>query len=117
MNLPIKNIMSKLTVHPYIKGEWKTGKVTVHVTKYMSEIEIDVKESLKHVNHSPTGFSWGYAGSGPAQLALSILLILCSQKDALRLYQGFKSDVIAVLPHEDFELSFKTIERWVASHE
>jgi hypothetical protein len=25
------------------------------------------------VNHSPTGFSWGYAGSGPAQLALAIL--------------------------------------------
>ena len=29
---------------------------------------------LKHVVfHSPTGFSWGYGGSGPADLALSIL--------------------------------------------
>ena len=25
-------------------------------------------------NHSPAGFAWGYAGSGPAQLALAILL-------------------------------------------
>src|SRR5947209_8602479 len=24
-------------------------------------------------NHSPTGFSWGYGGSGPAQLALALL--------------------------------------------
>jgi hypothetical protein len=24
-------------------------------------------------NHSPTGFAWGYGGSGPAQLALAIL--------------------------------------------
>jgi hypothetical protein len=24
-------------------------------------------------NHSPTGFNWGYSGSGPAQLALAIL--------------------------------------------
>jgi hypothetical protein len=24
-------------------------------------------------NHSPTGFAWGYGGSGPAQLALALL--------------------------------------------
>jgi hypothetical protein len=29
-------------------------------------------------NHSPTGFEWGYRGSGPAQLALALLA------DALR---------------------------------
>lgn len=27
---------------------------------------------LDLVNHSPTGFAWGYCGSGPAQLALAI---------------------------------------------
>jgi hypothetical protein len=26
-------------------------------------------------NHSPTGFEWGYGGSGPAQLALAILAL------------------------------------------
>ena len=25
-------------------------------------------------NHSPTGFAWGYGGSGPAQLSLAILV-------------------------------------------
>jgi hypothetical protein len=28
---------------------------------------------LDLVNHSPDGFAWGYAGSGPAQLALALL--------------------------------------------
>src|SRR5512135_81505 len=32
------------------------------------------EDELRHlVKHSPTGFSWGYGGSGPADLALSIL--------------------------------------------
>ena len=35
---------------------------------------LDLAASLKIVNHSPTGFCWGYAGSGPAQLSLAILL-------------------------------------------
>ena len=32
------------------------------------------KPSLAVNTHSPDGFSWGYAGSGPAQLALAILM-------------------------------------------
>src|SRR5204863_5783137 len=30
--------------------------------------------SQRVINHSPDGFAWGYGGSGPAQLALAILL-------------------------------------------
>jgi len=42
-------------------------------------------------NHSPTGFEWGYGGSGPAQLALAILAEhLGDDHAALRLYQDFK---------------------------
>lgn len=36
--------------------------------------ETGAKKPLHHlVVHSPTGFEWGYHGSGPADLALSIL--------------------------------------------
>lgn len=50
-------------------------------------------------NHSPTGFSWGYGGSGPAQLALALLVdFLGDEKQAEALYQHFKSRVIARLP-------------------
>jgi hypothetical protein len=34
-----------------------------------------IKELANHgARHSPTGFSWGYAGSGPAALARSLLI-------------------------------------------
>jgi len=40
-------------------------------------------------NHSPSGFEWGYGGSGPAQLALAI-------------YQDFKLALIAALIENPF---------------
>jgi len=50
-------------------------------------------------NHSPTGFEWGYGGSGPAQLALALLVdVLKNRRRALRLHQQFKFAVIANLP-------------------
>jgi hypothetical protein len=69
--------------------------------------------SLKVVNHSPTGFCWGYQGSGPAQLALGILLVhLNGDKErALSLYHDFKFRVIAKLPmDEDFTLTDEQVE-------
>ena len=52
-------------------------------------------------NHSPGGFSWGYLGSGPAQLALAILLE-CNipEEDAQRVYQDFKEQFIGPLPQD-----------------
>ena len=50
-------------------------------------------------NHSPCGFQWGYAGSGPAQLALALCAdVLGDDARALRVYQDFKMLVIAPLP-------------------
>jgi hypothetical protein len=37
------------------------------------EIWANLPLYLDEVNHSPTGFEWGYRGSGPAQLAYAIL--------------------------------------------
>ncbi|HXR05085.1 MAG TPA: DUF6166 domain-containing protein [Verrucomicrobiae bacterium] len=34
---------------------------------------VPLNPRLDLYNHSPTGFEWGYGGSGPAQLALAIL--------------------------------------------
>ncbi len=74
--------------------------------------------SLKVVNHSPTGFCWGYRGSGPAQLALALMLeYTLNQEDALALYMHFKDDVISKLPGgEDFEITEDAILAWVAIH-
>lgn len=47
---------------------------------------------LDLANKSPTGLNWGYAGSGPAQLALAIVADATGDDDrALRLYQAFKA--------------------------
>jgi len=53
---------------------------------------------LKECNHSPTGFEWGYGGSGPAQLAFEILFdVFGDAALALRMHQAFKRERIAVL--------------------
>lgn len=55
-----------------------------------------LEPSLKLRNHSPTGFSWGYGGSGPSQLALALLLDATSVPEtAERWYQEFKSNIVA----------------------
>jgi Family of unknown function (DUF6166) len=47
-------------------------------------------------NHSPRGFSWGYGGSGPAQLALALLADALGNDDrAIRLHHAFKFKVVA----------------------
>lgn len=47
--------------------------------------------SQKVWNHSPTGFNVGYGGSGPAQLALAVLLEAgLSHSRACHLHQAFK---------------------------
>ena len=69
---------------------------------------------------SPTGFEWGYAGSGPAQLALAILwdhlkdepsrTKYYAETKALRLYQDFKFRVVAKLPMDYWKLTSLDIE-------
>ena len=40
-------------------------------------------ESLAVSNHAPSGFAWGYPGSGPSQLALALLLRVAPREEAL----------------------------------
>jgi hypothetical protein len=64
--------------------------------EYLLPLRLDID------NHSPTGFEWGYAGSGPAQLALAILAdALGDDERAARLHQRFKFKVIAPLTRDE----------------
>jgi uncharacterized protein DUF6166 len=73
---------------------------------------------LELAKHSPTGFEWGYCGSGPAQLALALLFdALRSKERALALHQLFKSEFIAVLPHEGWTLTQEEIRAWARPKE
>lgn len=67
-------------------------------------------------NHSPTGFAWGYGGSGPSQLALAILAHhLSDTRKALELYQPYKWRVVAQLPKDEaFEITGQQVADVVA---
>jgi len=56
------------------------------------------ERSLDLVNHSPTGFEWGYTGSGPAQLACELLLDYYDDTQVVREYYiMFRNHVISQL--------------------
>lgn len=80
-----------------LKGEAESGRV------WLFGKLITPEESLKYRNHSPTGFSWSYGGSGPAQLALALCIEIMGVDKALNVYQDFKWKYIATLPKGDFE--------------
>jgi hypothetical protein len=69
-------------------------------------------------NKSPTGFEWGYGGSGPAQLALALCAHATGDDErAVRVYQSFKWMIVARLPRERWELTEAVILERVAEIE
>ena len=70
-------------------------------------------------NHSPDGFEWGYAGSGPAQLALALLLdCLGDEDEALECYQVFKLAFLASLGRDEaWEITSAQVEEFMCAHQ
>lgn len=87
------------------------------------EVMVTVKRDgtvypLPHrVLHSPDGFEWGYGGSGPSDLARSILADHFGTTPGPTVYHAFKFDVIAALPNTGWTLSSDDIDRWHAQHQ
>ena len=50
----------------------KVGGCAVQVENDGDIAQLSLEKSFEVVQHSPTGFQWGYGGSGPAQLATAI---------------------------------------------
>ncbi len=78
--------------------------------------------SLAVRNHSPTGFEWGYNGSGPAQLALAILMdhFMDQTNSSLAIaraqssYQDFKDEVVARWGSDVWQIASAEIDAWAA---
>jgi len=86
---------------------------------------------LRHVEaHSPDGFEWGYGGSGPADLALSILADYFEERVAAEelgqgnfekivkirswaYHQAFKWDFIADAKRDGWEISEEAVDQWL----
>ncbi|MDT7858349.1 DUF6166 domain-containing protein [Rubrivirga sp. S365] len=77
-------------------------------------LEGEAHASVPHAaRHSPTGIEWGYGGSGPADLALSVLLALTDERTANTLYHRFKHEVVAAVPEAGGVLRAADVRRWV----
>lgn len=93
------------------------GGFIVKIHEACHETVLSAVASQRLVNHSPNGFNWGYGGSGPAQLALGLLLEATRDETvALRDYQDFKWEVVANLS-DAWELTEKSILDWVAERD
>jgi len=91
----------------------------------VQDVEKATSYPLKHIlRHSPNGFEWHYGGSGPADLALSILADYFGEQDidpasflyktrSERLYQAFKWRFIAPAPRGDWILAEGDITAWL----
>lgn len=84
----------------------------------------------KPVHRSPSGFAWGYSGSGPSELALCILNLFipadssppvdcyrgtCSQT-AWALHQDFKDEFITTMPASGGTIPADIIRNWISQH-
>ena len=98
----------------YVGERDENGVASVFV-----EEDVDGRVSRRKLRqikrHSPAGFEWGYGGSGPADLANSILAeqLGVAQGVSPRLYQQFKFNVVAGLEREGFRLSSETVNQWL----
>ena len=111
--------LSEFRVSLAVKGDSLGGAIT------------NVPHSV--VNHSSSGFAWGYRGSGAQELALNILNyvappgsdgfepVKCGEgvasRTAVQLYGKFTSDVIAVLPPEGGAIPVSTVYEWIKTNE
>ena len=94
----------------HIHGSRRAGETHV----WLSDESGRAEALPHHVRHSPSGFEWNYGGSGPADLARSILIALTGNSAfADSCYQEFKRDVVAGLDLEGWTLSVDRVHAWV----
>ena len=79
-----------------------------------SDVEVLVNgKRLRHrVYHSPTGFCWGYFGSGPADLARSILWDYFRAEPSAECYQDFKEEFVSTWKDE-WTITQTEITNWL----
>ena len=91
------------------EGKLDTGSDVVVTVSEDKEIDKNLEH---HVYHSPTGFNWGYLGSGPSDLACSILWDFLGKEPGRELYMSFKGRFVAEMGDE-WEVDSDDIKEWI----
>jgi Family of unknown function (DUF6166) len=94
---------SEPTSQPYLPTAYRgrrtpRGAIVEAQTPAGAWQRLDPRLDLR--NHSPTGFEWGYGGSGPAQLALALAASRLPDDLAHTLHQRLKWTLVAGLDRE-----------------
>ena len=94
------------------RGSRERGKVWIESAEYEGGWR-DLPLRLDVFNRSPSGFEWGYLGSGPAQLALAILCDYLGEPQlAVRFYLEFKADIVARWKDDEWALTEQELAEW-----
>ncbi len=99
----------------YTGSRAEAGEATVFVWEDGHPTLLPIQNSQRLFNHS-SGYAWGYEGSGPAQLALAILLDFTGDEElAVKSHQAFKREVIARIPQDtsSWEVTGQQIESFL----
>jgi hypothetical protein len=82
-------------------------------------LEEDNAYHLMHlVHHSPDGFEYGYGGSGPSDLARSIVGdFLHTREPDPRIYQEFKWAFVANQRGPEFMITEDEIDTWMSDNQ
>jgi hypothetical protein len=82
----------------------QVGAARVRVVEDGKSRDLDPRLDLR--SHSPSGFQWGYGGSGPSQLALALVADATGDDElAQRTYQAFKFKIVASINSDEWRLS------------
>lgn len=96
-----------VTEFPGVRGTFETDQM--HTA---SGIKTNVPRQI--YSHSPAGYNFGYGGSGPADWALNVCLLLVHADDAYQHHQNFKWQFVAVQGDdgERLEIPRADAEQW-----
>ncbi len=105
------------------------GEASVFVQNVVDDEPADSRPLTHIPYHSPDGFEWGYAGSGPADLALAILadyfeeppeFVLAALRSmwtprskAAALHQSFKEQFVATEHRDEWQLPGDEIDAFL----
>ena len=81
------------------------------------DIDGTARATVNHVPRHSHAIEWGYHGSGPADLARSILLAFTDEATAERLHQAFKATVIAAVPTAGGVVRAADVRAFIAANE
>jgi hypothetical protein len=95
---PHSHVQSRTSADPDVIYVGYRRRSRAIVEEQSDQQQLTPERSLELANHSPSGFEWGYGGSGPAQLALALLLDYTDDEElALAEYKAFKTEVVSQL--------------------